>query len=147
MRKDQEDAWVTIRHLMSDVGGISRSLGKLLERDVRHYLPMWIKGKLGFNVDKLRRVVIENVGEFDGYVEVDDWIIAVEVKATLRIRDANDFINRLARLRVIKANKRITAVLAYVNDVKETAEAIKVLRTYNVIVLRHHGEDDFEEVT
>ena len=112
-----------------------------------HYLPMWIKDRLGFNVDKLRRIIVENVGEFDGYVEVNDWVIVVEVKATLRVRDANDFINRLARLKVIKASKRITAVLVYVNDVKETAEAIKMLKTYDVIVLKHHGEDDFEEVT
>ncbi|ABW02201.1 hypothetical protein [Caldivirga maquilingensis] len=147
MRKNYENAWIITRQLRSGVNIVSKYLDKLLERDVRHYLPVWIKDKLGFNVDKLKRVVVENVGGFDGYVEVNDWIIVVEVKSTLRVRDANDFINRLARLKVIKANKRITAVLAYVNDVKETAEAIKVLKAYDVKVLKHHGEDDFEEVT
>ncbi len=142
-----EKLWQENRSIRRELSGISRTVGALVERDVRHYLPNWVRERLGINVDRLRRVRIEGVGEFDGYAEVDNKVIAAEVKATLRLRDVEGFVDKVSKLRSTKAGKEVIAVIAYVNEARDTGKAIELARANGIKVVKHHGEDDFEELT
>lgn len=66
LRKGQEELRVGLDNLSRKVdglsrsyGGLSRNMGLLIEQNVRHYLPAWVREVLGVNVDRLRRRVIE----------------------------------------------------------------------------------------
>jgi len=145
--EENNKIWREIRNLRRDVAGVSHTVGVLVERDVRHYLPGWIRERFGVSIDRLRRLKVEGVVEIDGYAEVDNKVIAVEVKATLRVRDINDFMSRINRLRAIKPGKEVIAVIAYVNEAKDTGKAIELAKQGGVKVVRHHGEYEFEELT
>ncbi|GAB6947434.1 hypothetical protein JCM16161A_15640 [Vulcanisaeta sp. JCM 16161] len=144
---NQERLWQENRSIRRELSGISRTVGALVERDVRHYLPNWVRERFGINVDRLRRARIEGVGEFDGYAEVDNKVIAAEIKATLRLRDVEDFVDKVSKLRSVKASREVIAVIAYVNETRDTGKAIELARANGIKVVKHHGEDDFEELT
>uniref|UniRef100_UPI0025BB18F8 hypothetical protein n=1 Tax=Caldivirga sp. UBA161 TaxID=1915569 RepID=UPI0025BB18F8 len=140
------DIRIELKNLRSTYGGLSRSVGLLLERDARHYLPEWIKRNLGLNVDKLSRFAIRNVIEVDGYAEVDGKAIVVEIKATLRFNDAVNFVAvKLPKLRELKGNIELIPLIVYINEDEDTGEAIEYAKKNGVKVLKHYGEDEFEE--
>ncbi len=74
-------------------------------------------------------------------------MVAVEVKATLRLRDVENFADKVGKLRNTKAGREIIAVVAYVNETRDTDKAIELARANGIKVVKHHGEDDFEELT
>ncbi len=135
-----------IDRLSRDVGGLSRSVGLLVERDVRHYLPGWVRSALGINVDRLRRARIEGVGEFDGYAQVDNKVVVAEVKTTLRLRDVENFVNKVNKLRETMAGKEINALIAFVFRARDFNKAVELAKANGVKVIRHVFGEDFEEV-
>ena len=145
--EENNKIWKELRGLRREVSGVSNTVGVLVERDARHYLPAWVRAKVGVNVDRLRRARVEDIGEFDGYAEADNRVIAVEVKATLRVRDVKDFVDKVGKLRSAKAGKEVIAIIAYVNESRDTGKAIELARLNGIKVVKHHGEDDFEELT
>jgi len=40
-------------------------VSKLVEQDIRHYLPAWIRERCGITVDRVRRLRMNNIAEFD----------------------------------------------------------------------------------
>jgi hypothetical protein len=84
--ENMRELWRAVRGLRSDVGGLAGSVGKLIEREIRYYLPLWIRENMGINVDRLRRFTVRGVVEFDAYAETEDKVIVAEIKATLRLR-------------------------------------------------------------
>ncbi|GGI68007.1 hypothetical protein GCM10007112_01330 [Vulcanisaeta souniana JCM 11219] len=145
--QENNKMWKEIRSIRIELSGVSRTVGALVERDVRHYLPSWVRERFGVNVDRLRRARIEGIGEFDGYAEVDNKVVAVEIKATLRLRDVEDFVDKVSRLRSAKVGREVIAVVAYANETRDTGKAVELARTNGIKVVKHHGEDDFEELT
>ncbi|WP_243676405.1 hypothetical protein [Vulcanisaeta distributa] len=53
----------------------------------------------------------------------------------------------MGKLRNTKAGREIIAVVAYVNETRDTDKAIELARANGIKVVKHHGEDDFEELT
>ena len=131
--------------LSRSYGGLSKSMGLLIERDVRRYLPAWVRNALSIGIDKLRRRVIEGVGEFDCYAEANNKVVVAEVKATLRLRDVEDFVDKVKKLRQTMAGKEIIAIIAYVFKGRDFSKAIELAKANNIRVVRHIGEEDFEE--
>ena len=74
---------------------VSELVDFLIMQDIKRYLPAWVREVLGVNIDRLRRRVIEGVGEFDGYAEFGDKVIAVKITVTLRLRDVKDFVGKV----------------------------------------------------
>ncbi|WP_054850600.1 hypothetical protein [Vulcanisaeta sp. JCM 14467] len=153
LRKGQEELRVGLDNLSRKVdglsrsyGGLSRNMGLLIEQNVRHYLPAWVREVLGVNVDRLRRRVIEGVGEFDGYAEAGNKVVVAEVKETLRLRDVESFLEKINKLRQTMASKEVIAIIAHVFRGRDYTKAIELAKANNVKVVRHIGEEDFEEI-
>jgi len=137
----------SVDSLSRGYGGLSDTVGYLVEQNVRHYLPSWVRDELGINIIKLRRRVVEGVGEFDGYAEVNNKIIVTEVKTTLRLRDVEEFTNKVNKLRSTVANREIIPIIAFVKKAKDYNKAIEFAKNNRIRIVRHLGEEDFEEIT
>ena len=147
LREGQEELRVGLSNLRRDVGGLSRSVGMLIERDVRHYLPAWVRDALGIGIDRLRRRVVEGVGEFDGYAEAGNKVVVAEVKETLRLRDVEGFLEKVNKLRQAVAGREVIAILAFVKKGKDFDKAVELAKANGIRVIKHYGEEDFEEIT
>ena len=65
LRKSHGDLTKIVKGILKDLGGLSRTVGKLVEQDIRHYLPVWIRETYGITVDRVRRLRMSNIAEFD----------------------------------------------------------------------------------
>ena len=133
--------------LSRSYGGLSEAVGFLVEQNARHYLQSWVREGLGISIDRFKRRRVEGVGEFDGYAEVGDKVVVAEVKTTLRLRDVEDFMGRVSKLRGIVVGREVIAIIVYVKEGEDADKAIELARASGVRVIKHFGEDDFEEVT
>ena len=147
MWKEVNDIERRLNDLSRNYGGLSRSIGLLIERDARHYLPTWIRRRLNLSIERLERRVIENIGEFDGYAETDNKVVVAEVKTTLRLRDVKNFTEKVNKLRQTVAGREVIAIIAYVFKTKDFSKAMELARANGIKIIRHIHEEDFEEIT
>jgi len=99
LRKNHENLTRIVRGVSRDLGGLSRTVGKLVEQDIRHYLPGWVRERYDITVDRIRRLRLDSEAEFDGFVETEDKVLLIEIKTTLRSRDIRDLARKVDRYR------------------------------------------------
>jgi len=148
LRKNHEDLTRTVKGISRDLGGLSRTVGKLVEQDIRHYLPAWIRETYGITVDRVRRLKVNNIAEFDGYVETEDKVLLMEIKTTLRTRDIRDMARKVDRYRErAPGGKLIIPIVAYSMEGKSLGRLLNAAKAYGITLVKHHGEYEFEEVS
>ena len=130
-----------------DLSEVSELVDFLIMQDIKRYLPAWVREVLGVNVDRLRRRVVEGVGEFDGYAEFGDKVIVVKITVTLRLGDVKDFVERVNKLRQVMAGREVIAIIAHVFRGRNFNKAVELARANGIRVIKHYGEEDFEEIT
>jgi len=114
LRKNHEDLARTVKGISRDLGGLSRTVGKLVEQDIRHYLPGWVRERYDITVDRIRRLRLDSEAEFDGFVETEDKVLLIEIKTTLRSRDIRDLARKVDRYRErAPGGKLIIPIVAY----------------------------------
>jgi len=127
---------------------LSRTVGKLVEQNIRHYLPAWIRETYGITVDRVRRLKVNNIAEFDGYVETEDKVLLMEIKTTLRTRDIRDLARKVDRYRErAPGGKLIIPIVAYSMEGKSLGRLLNAAKAYGITLVKHHGEYEFEEVS
>ncbi|GAB6943374.1 hypothetical protein [Vulcanisaeta sp. JCM 14467] len=130
-----------------DLSEVSELVDFLIMQDIKRYLPAWVREALGVNVDKLGRRVVEGVGEFDGYAEFGDKVIVAKIMVTLRLRDVRDFVEKVNRLRQSMAGKEVIAIIAHVFKGRGFNKAVELAKANGIKIIKHYGEEDFEEIT
>ena len=130
-----------------DLSEVSELVDFLIMQDIKRYLPAWVREVLGVNVDRLGRRVVGGVGGFDGYAEVDNRVVVAEVKEILRLKDVEGFLEKVNRLRQAVAGKEVIAIMAFVRKGKDFDKAVELAKANGIRVIKHYGEEDFEEVT
>jgi len=148
LRKDHEDLTRTVRGVSRDLGGLSRTVGKLVEQDIRHYLPGWVRERYGIAVDRVRRLRLDSEAEFDGFVEAEDKVLLIEIKTTLRSRDIRDLARKVDRYRErAPGGKLIIPIVAYSMEGESLGRLLNAAKAHGITLVKHHGEYEFEEVS
>jgi hypothetical protein len=109
LQKSQDETWKVLRETQQavketqkNIGGLNNTLGSLVERIMTPALHRKFK-PLGFTFDKITTVKFAADGyiyaEIDGLLENGVQAMAVEVKTTLDIKDINDHLKRMERIR------------------------------------------------
>jgi chromosome segregation ATPase len=148
LRKNHEDLARTVRGISRDLGGLSRTVGKLVEQDIRHYLPGWVRERYGITVDRIRRLRLDGEAEFDGFVETEDKVLLIEIKTTLRSRDIRDLARKVDRYRErAPGGKLIIPIVAYSMEGESLGRLLNAAKAYGITLVKHHGEYEFEEVS
>jgi len=116
--KSQDEAWAAIRETQQslkesnlrtekaiketqkNVGGLSNSLGSMVEHILTPSLPKKFK-KLGYNFNRIATYkYAEGVyAQIDGMLENGEQAVAVEAKVTLRQMDIDDHLLRMEKIR------------------------------------------------
>jgi hypothetical protein len=100
LKKAQKEAWAAIRETQKNIGGLSNSLGSMVEHILTPGLPQKFK-KLGYSFDRIATYKFaEGVyAQIDGMLENGTQAVAVEVKVTLRQMDIDDHLLRMEKIR------------------------------------------------
>ena len=130
-----------------ELSEVSELVDFLIMQNIKRYLPAWVREVLGVGIDRLRRRVIEGIGEFDGYAEVGNKVIVAKITVTLRPRDVKDFVGKVNKLRQTMAGREVIAIIAHVFKGRNFNKAVELARANGIRVIKHYGEEDFEEVT
>ena len=69
----------------------------------------------------------------------------VEIKSTLRFSDVLNFITALSKLKELKGNVELIPLIVYINEDEDAGKAIEHAKKNGIKVLKHYGEDEFEE--
>jgi Chromosome segregation ATPases len=145
LRKSHEDLIRIVKGVLKDLGGLSRTVGKLVEQDIRHYLPAWIRETYGITVDRVRRLKVNNIAEFDGYVETEDKILLMEIKTTLRTRDIKDMTEKIEKYRAqAPSGKTIIPMIIYTIEGEGPEKLINTAKLHGIMLIKHYGEYEFE---
>jgi len=148
LRRNHENLTRTVRSISRDLGGLSRTVGKLVEQDIRHYLPGWVRERYGITVDRVRRLRLDSEAEFDGFVEAEDKVLLIEIKTTLRSRDIRDLARKVDRYRErAPGGKLIIPIVAYSMEGESLGRLLNAAKAYGITLVKHHGEYEFEEVS
>ena len=148
LRKNHEDLARTVKGISRNLGGLSRTVGKLVEQDIRHYLPGWVRERYGITVDRIRRLRLDSEAEFDGFVETEDKVLLIEIKTTLRSRDIRDLARKVDRYRErAPGGKLIIPIVAYSMEGESLGRLLNAAKAYGITLVKHHGEYEFEEVS
>jgi len=99
-QKARDEAWKAIRETQKNIGGLSNTLGSIVEHILTPGLPKKFK-KLGFSFNRIATYKFaEGVyAQIDGMLENGDQAVAVEVKTTLRQMDIDDHLERMEKIR------------------------------------------------
>jgi len=145
LRKSHEDLIRIVKGVLKDLGGLSRTVGKLVEQDIRHYLPAWIRETYGITVDRVRRLKVNNIAEFDGYVETEDKVLLMEIKTTLRTRDIKDMTEKIEKYRAqAPSGKTIIPMIIYTIEGEGPEKLINTAKLHGIMLIKHYGEYEFE---
>ena len=91
-----------IRETQRNIGGLNNTIGSLVEHIMTPDLPRKFK-QFGFTFNRITTVkwaVEGNVyAEIDGLLENGNQAMAVEVKTTLRLKDVDNHVERMERIR------------------------------------------------
>jgi len=148
LRKNHENLTRIVRGVSRDLGGLSRTVGKLVEQDIRHYLPGWVRERYGIAVDRVRRLRLDSEAEFDGFVEAEDKVLLIEIKTTLRSRDIRDLARKVDRYRErAPGGKLIIPIVAYSMEGESLGRLLNAAKAHGITLVKHHGEYEFEEVS
>jgi len=100
LQKAQEEAWAAIRETQKNIGGLSNTLGSIVEHILTPGLPQKFK-KLGYSFNRISTYKFaEGVwAQVDGMLENGDIAVVVEVKTTLRETDIDNHILRMEKIR------------------------------------------------
>jgi len=148
LRRNHENLTRTVRSISRDLGGLSRTVGKLVEQDIRHYLPGWVRERYGIAVDRVRRLRLDSEAEFDGFVEAEDKVLLIEIKTTLRSRDIRDLARKVDRYRErAPGGKLIIPIVAYSMEGESLGRLLNAAKAHGITLVKHHGEYEFEEVS
>jgi len=145
LRKSHEDLIRIVKGVLKDLGGLSRTVGKLVEQNIRHYLPAWIRETYGITVDRVRRLKVNNIAEFDGYVETEDKVLLMEIKTTLRTRDIKDMTEKIEKYRAqAPSGKTIIPMIIYTIEGEGPEKLINTAKLHGIMLIKHYGEYEFE---
>ncbi|PLC67084.1 hypothetical protein B7L70_09305 [Vulcanisaeta sp. EB80] len=145
LRKSHEDLTRIVKGVLKDLGGLSRTVGKLVEQNIRHYLPAWIRETYGITVDRVRRLKVNNIAEFDGYVETEDKVLLMEIKTTLRTRDIKDMAEKIEKYRAqAPSGKTIIPMIIYTIEGEGPEKLINTAKLHGIMLIKHYGEYEFE---
>ena len=98
-------------------------------------------------VDRVRRPRLDNVDEFDGYVETEDKVFLIETKTTLRSRDVRDFVERVERYKVrAPRGKTVIPMAIYSIEGENLEKLLAMAKAHGIVLVKHHGEYEFEVV-
>jgi len=148
LRKNHENLTRIVRSVSRDLGGLSRTVGKLVEQNIRHYLPGWVRERYGIAVDRVRRLRLDSEAEFDGFVEAEDKVLLIEIKTTLRSRDIRDLARKVDRYRErAPGDKLIIPIVAYSIEGESLGRLLNAAKAHGITLVKHHGEYEFEEVS
>ena len=100
LEKAQKETWAVVRETQKNVGGLSNSLGSIVEHILTPGLPKKFK-KLGYNFNRIATYkYAEGVyAQIDGMLENGEQAVAVEAKVTLRQMDIDDHLLRMDKIR------------------------------------------------
>jgi len=100
LKKSQDEAWAAIRENQKNIGGLSNSLGSIVERILIPGLPEKFK-KFGYSFNRVATYSYSAgvYAQIDGMLENGTQAIAVEVKTTLRKVDIDDHLIRMEKIR------------------------------------------------
>jgi len=100
LKKSQDEAWAAIRENQKNIGGLSNSLGSIVERILTPGLPEKFK-KLGYSFNRIASYSYTAgvYAQIDGMLENGTQAVAVEVKTTLRKADIDDHLVRMEKIR------------------------------------------------
>ena len=145
LRKSHEDLTRIVKGVLKDLSGLSRTVGKLVEQNIRHYLPAWIRETYGITVDRVRRLKVNNIAEFDGYVETEDKVLLMEIKTTLRTRDIKDMTEKIEKYRAqAPSGKTIIPMIIYTIEGEGPEKLINTAKLHGIMLIKHYGEYEFE---
>ena len=98
--KSQEEAWAAIRETQKNIGGLSNTLGSIVERILTPGLPEKFK-KLGYSFIRIASYSYAAgvYTQIDGMLENGSQAVAVEVKTKLRQTDIDDHLVRMEKIR------------------------------------------------
>ena len=100
LNKSKDEAWVAIKETQKNIGGLSNTLGSIVERILTPGLPEKFK-KFGYNFNRIASYSYAAgvYAQIDGMLENGSQAIAVEVKTTLRQADIDDHLVRMEKIR------------------------------------------------
>jgi len=100
LKKSQDEAWAAIKENQKNIGGLSNSLGSIVERILIPGLPEKFK-KFGYSFNRVATYSYSAgvYAQIDGMLENGTQAIAVEVKTTLRKADIDDHLIRMEKIR------------------------------------------------
>jgi hypothetical protein len=100
LEKAQKETWAVVRETQKNVGGLSNSLGSIVERILIPGLPEKFR-KFGYSFNRVATYIYSAgvYAQIDGMLENGTQAIAVEVKTTLRKADIDDHLVRMEKIR------------------------------------------------
>ena len=131
---------IALRRLRKEVGGLGRSIGSLLEDNVRRGLRNWLIAK-GYAIDHLEPKIIDEI-EFDLYIEAikDNRRLKVigEIKQTITPRKVEKFALKLEKLSM----KDFEPLMIF-KRIKKKKEVVEKAKMKKIYLLYHLGNDVF----
>jgi len=99
IEKVQKEAWAAIRETQKNVGGLSNSLGSIVERILTPGLPKKFR-KFGYSFNRIASYSYTAgvYAQIDGMLENGTQAIAVEVKTKLRKADIDEHLVRMEKI-------------------------------------------------
>jgi len=100
IQKSQDEAWKAIRETQKNVGGLSNTLGSIVERILTPGLPQKFK-KFGYSFTRIASYSYAAGvwAQIDGMLENGTQAIAVEVKTKLQQTDIDEHLERMEKIR------------------------------------------------
>jgi len=142
-QKARDEAWAAIRETQKNVGGLSNTLGSMVEHILTPGLPQKFK-KFGYSFTRLASYSYTAGvwAQIDGMLENGTQAMAVEVKMTLRQSDIDDHILRMEKIRKFAdehgdTRQFIGAIAAIITDESTKNYALKK----GLFVIEPSGED------
>jgi len=143
LKKAQEEAWKAIRETQKNIGGLSNTLGSIVERILTPGLPEKFK-KFGYNFNRIASYsyAVGVYTQIDGMLENGSQAVAVEVKTKLRQTDIDDHLVRMEKIRKYAdehGDKRqfMGAMATFITDENAKNYALKK----GLFVIEPSGED------
>jgi hypothetical protein len=143
LKKAQDEAWAAIRETQKNVGGLSNSLGSIVERLLTSNLPQKFK-KFGYKFNRIASYSYAAgvYAQIDGMLENGSQAVAVEVKTKLRQSDVDDHLIRMEKIQKHAdehGDKRqfMGAMAAFITDESTKNYALK----QGLFVIEPSGED------
>jgi len=143
LQKSQDEVWEAIRKAQKNIGGLSNTLGSIVECLLTPSLPQKFK-KFGFNFNRIASYsyAVGVYAQIDGMLENGEQAIAVEVKTKLKQSDIDDHLLRMEKIQKHAdehGDKRqfMGAMAAFVTDEATKNYALK----QGLFVIEPSGED------